>query len=109
MKTYFIIVLSLCAYVSMAQSDTISTQKTTYEYWDYDQEWQRPKFEIGGGLFIPQGKLATFIKPSPFIDLEIYFPTRRNKSIVAIFQFVLPSQEDSFIIQNPGYRPGRSG
>lgn len=87
--------------MSMAQSDTISTQKTTYEYWDYDQEWQRPKFEIGGGLFIPQGKLATFIKPSPFIDLEIYFPTRRNKSIVAIFQFVLPSQEDSFIIQNP--------
>ncbi|MFT5890566.1 MAG: hypothetical protein ACI9Y7_000659 [Dokdonia sp.] len=101
MKTYFIVLLSLCTYMGIAQSDSTATKTVTNEYWEYERVLHPAKFEIGGGFFIPQGKLATFIKPSPFIGVEIYIPTKRNKSITAVFQFVLPSQEDQFIIQNP--------
>lgn len=100
-KIYFVIVMSLCTYMMLAQSDLSKPKTITNEYWEYEKEWQRPKFEIGGGLFIPQGQLATFVKPSPFIDINVYFPSRRNKSIVAVFQFIRPSQEDRFIVQNP--------
>jgi hypothetical protein len=87
--------------MGVAQSDSTATKTTTNEYWEYERVLHPAKFEIGGGLFIPQGKLATFIKPSPFIGVEIYIPTKRNKSITIVSQFVLPSQEDRFIIENP--------
>ncbi len=101
MKTYFIVLLSFCTYVGIAQSDSTATKTITNEYWEYERFLQPAKFEIGGGFFIPQGKLATFIKPSPFIGIEVYIPTKRNKSIAIVSQFVLPSQEDRFIIENP--------
>ena len=105
MKTYFIVLLSFCTYISIGQSDSTAIQTTTQgatnEYWEYERVLYPPKFEIGGGIFIPQGKLATFITPSPFIGVEIYIPTKRNKSIAIVSQFVLPSQEDRFIIENP--------
>lgn len=99
MKTYLMILLSLWGYTSIAQSD--STVTFTLEHWDNERHLRQPKFEIGGGFYIPQGTLARYIKPSPFIDIEIYIPTLRNKSITAVFQFVIPTQEDPFVLQNP--------
>ncbi len=101
MKTYLVILLSLCTYTSIAQSDSTVTKTLNLEYWNNERHLRQPKFEIGGGFYIPQGKLATYIKPSPFIDIEIYIPTLRNKSITAVFQFVIPTQGDPFVLQNP--------
>ncbi|SNS14889.1 hypothetical protein [Dokdonia pacifica] len=101
MKTIcFIIAMSLCSFLTIAQSDSIPSKKTTKEYWDYEKEWQRPKFEIGLGVFLPQGKLTNFINPSPFVDINIYIPAKRNKSISIVVQFIRPSQNDQFVIQN---------
>lgn len=101
MKTYFILLVSLCGYISIAQSDSTVTKTLTLDYWDNDRHLRQPKFEIGGGFYIPQGTLARYIKPSPFINIDIYIPTLRNKSITAVFQFVIPTQGDPFVLQNP--------
>ena len=102
MKTHFIfMIFILFTSLSISQSGFSNTSKVTNEYWDYDEPWQRPKFELGLGVFIPQGNLATFINPSPFVDLGVYFPAKRNKSIALVLQLVDPSQNESFIVSNP--------
>ena len=101
MKTlYFFLVLYLFTLSATSQSETTTSPKVTNEYWEYEKKWERPKFEIGMGVYIPQAELANFINPSPFVDIDIYFPTLRNKSISLVLQFVKPSQQNEFILQN---------
>lgn len=108
MKTLnFIIALCLCSFFSIAQSSSTVVKKDSIDYWGDDPNFiynlpeSRPKFEVGGGIFIFQGDFAQYLKPSPYVDLDVYIPTRRNKSIAAVFQFVQLQQDNTLLINNP--------
>ena len=107
MKTLSLITLCLCSLMSIAQNTTTTVKKDSIDYWGDDPNFvynlpeSRPKFEVGGGIFIPQGDFAQYIKPSPYVDIDLYLPARRNKSITVIFQYVRLQENEPLLITNP--------
>lgn len=102
-----IIILALCGFVGSAQSEHKTIKKDTIDYWGDDPNFKynlpesRPKFEIGGGIFIPHGDFARFMNPSPYVDIDLYIPARRNKSITAVFQYVRLVENNPLFVLEP--------
>lgn len=53
-------------------------------------------FNLGGGVFIPQGRLQQYFGTGPFLEFNFNFPIDKSKSIDVVGQFVLPNQVEDF-------------
>lgn len=54
-------------------------------------------FAIGGGVFMPQGKLANYFGTAPFLELSGNLLLRRKRAIGLTLQVVIPNQKDDFL------------
>lgn len=52
---------------------------------------------IGGGIFMPQGNLATYFGTAPFFEISGNFPLKRKKALGISLQVVIPNQKDDFL------------
>lgn len=52
---------------------------------------------LGGGIFMPQGKLANYFGTAPFFEISGNFPLRRKRAIGVSLQVVVPNQKDDFL------------
>ena len=59
--------------------------------------FENATFSIGGGIFMPQGKLANYFGTAPFLELSANFPLRKKKAIGLTLQVVIPNQKDDFL------------
>ena len=94
MKALCLLVLLASTQLVKGQIDSLAMPQQDHLY--YEDPWT-PEFSLGVGVFIPQGRLNQYIKPSPVINLELDFPTRRSKSLDIVIQLVIPNQGDDFL------------
>ncbi|MBC8756082.1 hypothetical protein H2O64_15500 [Kordia sp. YSTF-M3] len=72
---------------------TLQSQNDSSAYNPFDNA----TFAIGGGVFMPQGKLSSYFGTAPFLELSANFPFRRKKAIGLTLQVVIPNQKDDFL------------
>lgn len=58
--------------------------------------FDRVTFNLGGGVFIPQGKLQQYFGTGPLLEFNFNFPIQPDKSIDVAAQFILPNQQENF-------------
>jgi hypothetical protein len=81
-----LVVSFLCINFSNAQNDS-----NTFDPFD------GATLSLGGGIFMPQGKLANYFGTAPFFEISGNFPLRRKRAIGIALQVVIPNQKDDFI------------
>jgi len=88
MKSVFsiLILLLFSAFSMQAQNDS-----------DKFDPFHNATFAIGGGIFMPQGKLANYFGTAPFLEVSVNFPLRRKRAIGMNLQVVIPNQKDDFL------------
>ncbi len=79
--------------VSLVCSSFLKAQNDSSAFNPFDNA----TFAIGGGIFMPQGKLANYFGTAPFLELSANFPLRRKRAIGLTLQVVIPNQKDDFL------------
>lgn len=96
MKTRFnFLVMLVFGFSINAQNDAMDAPNSVYET-EYTYVNQL-SIKLGVGLFIPQGELQNYFGNAPLFELSANFPFKRRKSIDAVFQFIVPNQQDEFL------------
>jgi hypothetical protein len=72
---------------------TIQSQNDSSAFNPFDNA----TFAIGGGVFMPQGKLSTYFGTAPFLEVSGNFPLRKKRAIGLTLQVVIPNQKDDFL------------
>jgi hypothetical protein len=60
---------------------------------------EQARVTIGGGMFMPMGKLSRYYGPSPFFELAVDYEVRGQKAIGMTFQAIFPDQRNEFVLQ----------
>lgn len=93
-KTAIIIITLFVSIHIIAQEENSSSMKDsilpTKDYFD------KITFNLGGGVFIPQGRLQQYFGAGPMLEFNFNFPINKSKSIDLVGQFVLPNQVEDF-------------
>ncbi len=79
---------------AVQQKDTLPNN--SYNVNNYPTTEVGFELKIGGGVLIPQGRLANYIGPSPVVEVNFGMFHHRNKSIDGVLQFVAPQQQERF-------------
>ncbi len=95
----YVITISIIFMFSLSllgQNDSIQPNKS-YRYYDkFNDYWSTVTFKIGGGMYLPQGKLKNYFKPSALFELSLDFPVTDSKSLELALQFIIPEQIELF-------------
>ena len=93
-KTAIIIITLFTSLQLLGQAEYNSTLNDSIpkekDYFD------RITFNLGGGVFIPQGRLQQYFGTGPMLEFNFNFPINKSKSIDIVGQFVLPNQVEDF-------------
>lgn len=71
-------------------SYSVDTIPHTKDYFD------EITFNLGGGVFIPQGELKRYFGAGPVLEFNLNFPINKTKSIDLLGQFIIPNQVQDF-------------
>lgn len=71
-------------------STTIDTISPSKDYFD------KTSFNLGAGVFIPQGDLKRYFGAGPVLEFNLNFPIDKTKSIDLVGQFIIPNQVEDF-------------
>jgi len=100
MKTVctFMLISLVLIQSSYAQTGELKDAQEESSAWD---DGIPARFNIGGGLFIPQGRLGDFIATSPLVEAELHIPAYRNHAFDLVVQLVVPNQSQDYVLQTP--------
>jgi len=95
MRTKIIVlVLSVLSVAGFAQNDSISTPKPQ-DFRDLGTDGLAMR--LGGGYFIPQGRLNEYFGAAPMFELALDFKLSDKKNFEVAAQFVIPNQKEDFL------------
>jgi len=97
-KLSYILLAALLTHSLYAQTGDLKDAKEESSVWD---DGIPARFNIGGGLFIPQGKLGDFMATSPLVEAELHIPAYRNHAFDLVVQLVVPNQSQDYVLQTP--------
>lgn len=86
----FLFYFQLFAQSEKSSIDTLSTKRSTQDYFN------KITFNIGGGIFIPQGELKRYFGTAPVLELNLNFPINKTKSLDLVGQIIIPNQVEDF-------------
>ena len=93
-KTAIIIISFFLSLQLLGQVDYKSPLNDTIP--NDEDYFDRVTFNLGGGVFIPQGRLQQYFGTAPLLEFNFNFPIDKSKSIDIVGQFVLPNQVEDF-------------
>lgn len=88
-----IITLLLSIHIIAQEENSTSVKDSILPTKDY---FDQITFNLGGGVFIPQGKLQQYFGAGPMLEFNFNFPINKSKSIDVVGQFILPNQVEDF-------------
>ncbi|WP_431471527.1 hypothetical protein I5168_08665 [Nonlabens sp. SCSIO 43208] len=92
MKNLVIIIILIISNHSLVNAQTNQNQNSL--------PIETPFLKVGVGAYIPSSELGQFIDVSPSFELSLQFPnSRKNRSIEASLQLVVPQQNNYFLLQ----------
>ena len=95
MKNISLILLTfLFSFQIIAQTEQNGSIKDSIQ--PNEDYFDRITFNLGGGVFIPQGELKRYFGTGPLLELNFNFPINKNKSIDIVGQFIIPNQVEEF-------------
>ena len=92
----FTIAFSNAQQDSLTQIGSNTYNQSIYGSHEITDYFKSVSFNIGAGLFIPQGTLQDYLGISPLAELNLNLPLKREKSIDLGIQFIIPNQTREF-------------
>ncbi|NMH88479.1 hypothetical protein [Flavivirga algicola] len=96
-KELIIITVLICGLKLSAQTDTLSVTNSKDYYDAFDGYLNKITFNFGIGAFVPKGNLKTYFGDAPLFEISVSFPLKKAKSLEAVFQIIIPDQQEDFL------------
>lgn len=82
-----------------AQNDSIAGVRSSEQFFYKSSDFgDFPYVRVGGGIWLPQGKLSEVMDPSPIFEIALDFPSSSGlRSVEFAMQFILPNQHLDFV------------